>query len=593
MAGLKTRYKVAGIAIGVGALLGLAKCGMDSGIIPTPAGLAAFVPEKSSNTLAGNVAERPQATYELAANPSTVQGCPRMLSIAWNGAAAITLANGGARTTGDSLVKQYSGGCLQVERQDDYNVQKDELVKFAQGVKNGDAAPQGAAFTVMMGDAYAAYAQSLQERMSALGQEVVVIGVVGFSYGEDKAMGRPLGGNPQNAKGSVLAGVPYDGDWNTLVKWASDNNLRINARQDTYDKEAINTVDTMSFTDADDKYVNGYCEERTEVVAGKPTGKKAKACVDGVMTWFPGDEFVVTQKGGLETWASTREYNQQMPTVIITTKAWAEKNRGYIVGLLRAFDRAAFDIRTTSDGVERLGKTQAAVFGTAGGKEATAAFWSKAYKSYDVQGPDGRTVNVGGTRAVTLAEARDYLGLSQGSLNVYKGVYETFGDYAKAFYPKDVPTYPAFNKVVDTSFITAALAGTNVNATAAKTFTESKSITTAVSTRDYAIEFETGSARITPAGLRELNQIASSAGMTNLRIRIAGHTDNTGNQAANLGLSRARAQAVADALTAMASSTFPKERMEVQGLGDSAPVADNATAEGRAKNRRVEITFGS
>jgi OOP family OmpA-OmpF porin len=592
MAGLKTRYKVAGIAIGVGALLGLAKCGMDSGLIPTPAGLAAFVPQKSSNTLAGNVSERPVATYELAANPSSVQGCPRMLSIAWNGASAITLANGGPRTKDDSLVKQYSGGCLQIERQDDYNVQKDELVKFAQGVKNGDPAPQGAAFTVMMGDAYAAYAQSLQERMKALGQEVVVIGVVGFSYGEDKAMGRPLNGNPQNAKGSVLAGVPYDGDWNTLVKWASDNNLRINARQDTYDKEAINTVDTGSFTDADDKYVNGYCEDRKEVVAGKPTGKTVKACVDGVMTWFPGDRFVVTHKGGLTTWASTREYNQQMPTVIITTKAWAEKNRGYIVGLLRAFDRAAFDIRTSSDGVKRLGITQAAVFGTAGGEEATPEFWSKAFASYEVTDAQGNRVSLGGTRSITLAEARDYFGLSSGSLNVYKGVYETFGDYAKAFYPKDVPDYPPFERVVDTSFITAALAGVNVGE-AAKTFTESKSITQAVSTRDYAIEFETGSARITPAGMRALNQIASSAAMTQLRIRIVGHTDNTGNQAANLSLSRARAQAVADALTALASSTFPKERLEVQGLGDSSPVADNATEAGRAKNRRVEITFGS
>lgn len=590
MAGLKTRYKVALIGVGVASLLGLAKCGMDSGLIPAPAGLAAFVPEKTSNTLAGNVADKPVATYELAAAPSTVQGCPRMLAIAWNGAATITLANGGARTTDDSLVKKYSGGCLQVERQDDYNVQKDELVRFAQGVKKGEAAPQGAAFTVMMGDAYAAYAQSLQERFKALDQEVVVIGIVGFSYGEDKVMGKPLSGNPQNAKGSLLAGVPYDGDWNTMVKWASDNGIRVNARQDTYDPDAINTVDTLSFTDADDKYVNGYREKRKVMKDGKLTGEEREVTVDGVLTWFPGDRFVVTRKGGVETWASTREYNQQMPTVIITTKAWAEKNRGYIVGLLRAFDRSAFDIRT-GNGIQKLGATQVSVFGKAGGEEATADFWTKAYKSYDAQGPDGSVVNVGGTRAVTLAEARDYLGLSQGALNVYKGVYETFGDYAKAFYPKDVPTYPKFEDVVDTSFITAALQGVNVGA-AAKTFTESKSIQTQVSARDYAIEFETGSARITPAGMRQLNQIASGAGMTNLRIRIVGHTDNTGNQAANLALSKARAQSVADALTALASSTFPKERLEVQGLGDIQPVADNATDAGRSKNRRVEIALG-
>ncbi len=589
MAGLKTRYKVAGIAILVaGGLFGV-KAAMDNGVIPAPKGLTAFVPEKTNNSLTGNINQ--VAQYQLAAQPvANFQGCPRLVSIAWNGASAVTVANGGRQTTGDSLVKQYSGGCLQVERQDDYNVQKDELVKFAQGVKNGEANPQGAAFAIMMGDAYAAYAQSLDERFKALGQEAVVISVVGFSYGEDKAMGRPLNGNPQNAKGSLLAGVPYDGDWNTMVKWAADNGIAVNARQDTYDTDAINTVDTMSFTDADDKYVNGYCEERKVVTGGKPTGESKKVCVDGVLTWFPGDRFVVTRKGGLESWASTREYNQQMPTVIITTKAWAEKNRPYIVGLLRAFDRAAFEIRTPQ-GLEKLGRTQAAVFGTAGGEEGKPEFWSKAFASYDVAGPDGRTVNVGGTRSVSLAEAREYFGLTAGTLNVYKGVYETFGDYAKAFYPKDVPTYPKYEKVVDTSFLTAALSGVTTSVTSA--FTQSKSITQQVSARDYSIEFATGSDRITPAGMRTLNEIANSVGMTGLRVRIVGHTDNTGVSANNLTLSKARAQSVANALTAIAAKTFPAERLEVQGLGDIQPVADNGTEAGRAKNRRVEVALGN
>ncbi len=586
---LKPFVKIAAVLLLIFDVLFGLRTLMTAGIIATPAAMKSLVPSKTGS-LAGSVGQAIPASYEVPAEPVTgFQGCPRMLAIAWNGAAPITLANGGSRTTDDSLVKKYSGGCLQVERQDDYGIQKDELVKFASGDQSG------AAFTVMMGDAYAAYAQSLQERLKPLGEQVVVIGITGFSFGEDKVMGKPLNGNPKNALGSLLVGVPYDGDWNTMVKFASDNGLRVNARQDIYETDAINTVDVTMFTDANDKYVNGYTTKRKVYTDGKPTGEERSIPVDGVMTWFPGDRFVVTRGSKpLTTWASTREYNQQMPAVIITTKSWAEKNRPYIVGLLRAFDRASFQIRT-ADGIQKLGPTQVAVFGKAGGEEATPEFWSKAFASYDITTPQGNTVNVGGTRAVTLAEVRDYLGLSTGSLNTYKGaVYETFGDYAKQFYPKDVPTYPKYEDVVDPSFIQAALAGVNVGATASA-FTERKSITTAVSERAYAIEFQVGSARLTGEGMRTLNGIANSAASTSLRIRIVGHTDNTGDSVANYALSRQRAQAVADALTALAPTTFPTARFDVQGLGDSSPLPglDPSSAAGRAKNRRVEVALGN
>lgn len=588
---LKPAFKAVAVLVGVIALVFGIRAAMSSGMIPTPAAMKAFVPEKTAS-LAGDVGQAIPASYELPAQPVTRSGCVKLVSIPWNGASPITLANGGPRTEKGSLVEQYAGGCLQVERQDDYGVQKDELVKFAQGVKNGEANPQGAAFAVMMGDAYAAYAESLQERMNALGDEVVVIGVTGFSYGEDKVLGKPLNGNPQNAKGSLMAGVPYDGNWNSLVKWAGDNGIRVNARQDAWDPEALNTVDTTSFTDAGDKYVNNYCEDRKVIVEGKPTGEKKKVCVDGVLTWFPGDRFVVTRKGGLTTWVSTKEYNQQMPTVIITTKAWAEKNRPYIVGLLRAFDRAAFDIRA-GGGIDKLGKTQAAVFGTGGGEEAQPDFWTKAFRSYPVTDGQGNTVTLGGTRVITLAEARDFLGAG-GGFSTFKAVYETFGNYAKAFYPKDVPGYPAYEKVVDTSYVTAALG--NVSAQSQSAFTEKKSVSSVVSERSYSIEFAVGSARLTPQGMRTVNEIANSAAIAGeMRIRLVGHTDNTGDPSANLALSRQRAQAVADALTALDAKAFPPERIEVQGMGSNSPVSgvDENSAEGRAKNRRVEVALGS
>lgn len=70
------------------------------------------------------------------------------------------------------------------------------------------------------------------------------------------------------------------------------------------------------------------------------------------------------------------------------------------------------------------------------------------------------------------------------------------------------------------------------------------------------------------------------------RLRVDGHTDAAGTVAYNQQLSVRRAEAVARLLSACG---FPREHIEVRGLGKSRPVSDNRTAAGRAENRRVAI----
>jgi outer membrane protein OmpA-like peptidoglycan-associated protein len=69
-------------------------------------------------------------------------------------------------------------------------------------------------------------------------------------------------------------------------------------------------------------------------------------------------------------------------------------------------------------------------------------------------------------------------------------------------------------------------------------------------------------------------------------VRIEGYTDNRGDARENLELSRARAQAVADLLVDLG---IEGRRLEVVGYGEAHPLAENASAKGRAQNRRVEI----
>lgn len=72
------------------------------------------------------------------------------------------------------------------------------------------------------------------------------------------------------------------------------------------------------------------------------------------------------------------------------------------------------------------------------------------------------------------------------------------------------------------------------------------------------------------------------------RVRIEGYSDNRGAAEHNLALSKARAEAVAEVLTDLG---IAPQRIEVRGYGEQFPVAENASARGRAQNRRVEILF--
>lgn len=101
--------------------------------------------------------------------------------------------------------------------------------------------------------------------------------------------------------------------------------------------------------------------------------------------------------------------------------------------------------------------------------------------------------------------------------------------------------------------------------------------------------FEYNKFDVMPAAAAKLDQIAKLlAYYDKARIGVQGHTDNTGDAAYNLDLSKKRAQAVADALSAKGVSTG---RMTVTGLGLTRPIASNADDAGRAKNRRVEIVL--
>ena len=94
--------------------------------------------------------------------------------------------------------------------------------------------------------------------------------------------------------------------------------------------------------------------------------------------------------------------------------------------------------------------------------------------------------------------------------------------------------------------------------------------------------------RLLPGAQVKLNEVAQALTEQNpeSKMIVEGHTDSQGSAASNQDLSQRRAQSVRDYLV---SRGIAADRITAQGVGPTRPIADNASAEGRANNRRVEI----
>jgi OmpA-OmpF porin, OOP family len=102
------------------------------------------------------------------------------------------------------------------------------------------------------------------------------------------------------------------------------------------------------------------------------------------------------------------------------------------------------------------------------------------------------------------------------------------------------------------------------------------------------IVYETGKAIIKPESEPTLNALKQFMEQNKnfTRIRVEGHTDNVGKPEDNMKLSTERAMAV---VNWMAEHGIPKDRLLAVGFGDTKPIADNKTEDGRAQNRRTEF----
>lgn len=506
--------------------------------------------------------------------------------MAWNAQFPLMYANGGAFTTKGSLLDKMK---LQVSivRQDDCNKSIADVVKFAQEYKKNPETP--GVFASYMGDGMPAFFAALTKELEPLGPEYQPIAfyAMGKSFGEDKVMGpAEWKTNPKSALGKTCACYLRDGDMNILLKWAGDNGLKVNPDETTYDKDAINLIAANDFLDACNKYITNYKETRKIVRDGQKLNEEITVGVDAVATWTPGDVNIAKQKGGLVSIASTKEYSSQMPNITITIKKFAYDHRTDIENLIIALSQAGDQVRSFNEAKKFAADVSAKVY-----NEQNGEYWLKYYNGQTEKDIQGLSIPLGGSMAFNLQDAANTFGMGRDGIDRYRIVYNTFGDILSKMYPELMKSYPAYQKVVDKSFLQSVIANhPELLAGEAIKMSYSAEITSTVSSKSYQIQFETGSAVIKPESYSELNEILQSSVVAEgLKVGVYGHTDNVGNSSANQKLSEERANSVKNYLM---SKGIAANRIESKGLGQTQPIADNTSAAGKARNRRVQIVLG-
>lgn len=547
------------------------------------------------------------------------------LSWAWSSNIGLLLANGAKETTKGSLMAQQ-GVHVKLTRQDDVPTMRQQLVKFAQDYKtNGLRSAldgDGACGVVIMGDGGPGFLYAVNQELSKLGTTVItlkdgtkktvsykakVVGSFGKSVGEDGfwAPANVLE-NAENARGLVVACVELDGDWNIVALWAALNNIPINTDDKLYDPDAINIVNTGSYIDAANKVINGYHETRSKVKNGIIVDKNYEVTVNACATWTPGDVLLAREKGGLVRVLSTKQNQSQMAATLIVIDRFGQENKDKLAKILLAGFQGGDQIKSYSEALTTGCNIAASYFNEpapkGGAKTDTedpskGAYWKSLFNGKTIVDKVGNPVECGGSKVDNLGDNLYYFGLTQGASNIYKSVYNTFGDLGVQLYPQQLPAYPAFDEIFDGQYILATKAMVPDEKLAeadVPTYNNSGPITNIVAHRDYQINFEFGKADIAPNSYGELDKIADQLTATDhLRIALRGHTDNVGNDVSNRDLSQRRAQAVYQYLYSKNNTLFARSRFsEIAGFGSAKPKADNSTQAGRDANRRVEIALG-
>ncbi len=527
----------------------------------------------------------------------TNQPLARIAEYPWNGNSGMIAANGGPRTTKGSLMES-SNVNLEIVPINGVSDLRNMMVSFVEEYNGGNSNPTGekTAFAVsIMGDGNPFFITTTQQALDTkFGKgkyHVQDIGAIGLSFGEDKVIGPKIWkDNPKSMEGAVISSVVGDGDWVVAINYAFANKIKVNTDVTTYDAKAVNFVPSEN-----DDYINsvkeliksqksGYTVPLKEVVDGKLTGKTVNRKIDGATTWTPGDKLAFDALSGFTDVVSTKDFNNQMATSIIVVKEWALANDKLVSNILKQSYVAANQMKQYDTWAVRASEAVAKTYNF-----ETPKYWYDLFKGQKGT-KEGLDFNIGGSKVFNYADAMQYFGITDGT-NRYKAVYTQVSDYLTELNPcgfnetckEGVVDYESAVNLFFLKNINDIDAGKVEKADYTATKTE------VMAKGEWHITFASGSAAI-DGSTKDLETIYNLLVQAeNTKLTIVGHTDNTGNSASNLVLSKDRANSVVSYLTNRGISNARFQL--VDGAGDTQPIASNSTASGKAQNRRCVITL--
>lgn len=293
--------------------------------------------------------------------------------------------------------------------------------------------------------------------------------------------------------------------------------------------------------------------------------------VDAAVVWSPDDVLCVQSVPGSRILESTKSATNIISDVFIVKKQWAETNRTKLQQLYEGWMKGAAEINTSDTNRKKAAKILADAFNLPEGEQ---------YQS------------ISNVRLCTHGDNMNFFGLNP----AYKGIT------AEQLYGRMGNTYKALgyvDKVVNYRIVSSPDAIRNTNLTSAEHVAEGQKVFTAataadatkeaIATKRVSINFRSGEFQLDDNIKyiidKEMVEIAKA--FAGSRIRIEGNTDNVGNPATNKALSEKRARAVVDYMSA--THNMPRNRFIIVGNGSASPIAENASEEGRAKNRRTDF----
>lgn len=296
--------------------------------------------------------------------------------------------------------------------------------------------------------------------------------------------------------------------------------------------------------------------------------------VDAAVVWSPDDAACVQAVPGSRVLESTRSASNIIADVFVAKRSFVERNQQRLQQLYEGWMKGAAEINSSDANKRKAAKILAENFPGFTEDDTYQAINNVRLTTH------GDNVNFFGLNP-------NYRGVTGNSLySRMSSIYRDLGFISGSVPAWRLISYPGLVEG-------ANLTGAGQEAEGQKDFTqvseEEGKGKEAIATKRVSINFRTGEYQLDENAkyIIDLEFVEIAKAFANARIRIEGNTDNVGSRAANVALSKRRAQSVRDYL--VKTHNMPTSRFIVVGNGPDKPVESNSTAEGRAKNRRTDF----